>query len=61
MEATPQVQATSEAAALAVIGLARQGRFAEIAELFAPELRPMAPPEALRAAWESEIAAAAKR
>jgi dienelactone hydrolase len=52
------MQATPEAAALAVIDLARQGRFAEITELFAPPLRPMAPPEALRAAWEHEIAKA---
>src|SRR6516164_861505 len=47
---------TPEAAALAVIDLARQGRFAEITEMFAPQLQPMAPPEALRAAWESQVA-----
>jgi hypothetical protein len=57
MESTPEPQATPHAAAVAVIELARQGRFAEITALFAPQLRPMAPPEALRAAWESEIAA----
>lgn len=57
MEATPQAQATPEAAALAVIGLARQGRFAEISDLFPPQLRPMVTPEALRAGWDSEIAA----
>jgi dienelactone hydrolase len=56
MEPTPQAQATPQAAALAVIELARQGRFAEITALFAPQLRPMVPPEALRAAWESQIA-----
>ena len=47
---------TPEAAALAVIDLARQGRFAEITEMFAPQLQPMAPPEALQAAWESQVA-----
>jgi dienelactone hydrolase len=47
---------TPEAAALAVIDLARQGRFAEISEMFAPQLQPMAPPEALQAAWESQVA-----
>ena len=36
--------------------MARQGQFAAIADRFAPPLRPMAPPEVLRAAWESEIA-----
>jgi dienelactone hydrolase len=62
MSSMPQAQPTSEAqptpdaVALAVIELARQGRFAEITELFAPPLRPMAPPETLRAAWEAEIA-----
>jgi dienelactone hydrolase len=57
MQPTPEAQATPEATALAVIDLARQGRFAEITAMFAPQLRPMAPPEALRAAWEAEIAA----
>src|SRR5271167_2212204 len=56
MESTPEVQATPQAAAVAVIELARQGRFAEITALFAPPLRPMVPPEALRAAW-AQIAA----
>jgi uncharacterized protein len=55
-QATPEAAATPEAVALAVIELARQGRFAEVSGLFASQLRPMAPPEALRAAWESEIA-----
>jgi uncharacterized protein len=43
-------------AALAIIEMARQGRFADISERFAPQLRPMVPAEALRAAWESELA-----
>ena len=56
MDSTPEAQATPEAAALAVIELARHGRFDEITALFAPQLQPMVPPEALRAAWESQIA-----
>jgi uncharacterized protein len=48
---------TSQAdAGLAVIEMARQGRFAEIRERFAPQLRPMVPTEGLQAAWESELA-----
>jgi dienelactone hydrolase len=39
---------------LAVLDLAQAGRFAEIAELFAPPLRAMVPPEALQAAWAAE-------
>src|SRR5437763_14018119 len=48
--------ATPAATALAVIEMARQGRFTDISERFAPQLRPMVPPEALRAAWDSELA-----
>ena len=47
---------THETAALAVIEMAEQGRFAEISDRFPPSLRPMVPPDALRAAWEAEIA-----
>jgi uncharacterized protein len=43
-------------AALAVVGLARQGRFTEIRQQFAPRLRTMVPAQALRAAWEGELA-----
>ena len=43
-------------AALAVVELARQGRFTEIQQQFAPQLRPMVPAEALQAAWEGELA-----
>jgi hypothetical protein len=50
------ITTTPAAAALAVIGMADQGRFAEIQERFAPQLRPMVPPEALQAAWEAEMA-----
>jgi uncharacterized protein len=44
------------AAALAVIELAQEGRFTEIQQQFAPQLQPMVPAEALRAAWEGELA-----
>ncbi|MDA8300532.1 MAG: alpha/beta fold hydrolase [Actinomycetota bacterium] len=40
---------------LAVLEMARGGRFGEIRELFAPQLRPMVVPEALRVAWEHEL------
>ncbi len=40
---------------LAVVELARDGRFAEIRDLFAPQLRPMVAPEALQAAWVTEL------
>ena len=56
MEPSTAAQATPEEAALAVIELARQGLFSEITGLFAPSLQSMVPPEALRAAWESDIA-----
>jgi uncharacterized protein len=47
---------TAPAAAVAVIGMAREGRFTEIHERCAPQLRPMVPPEALQAGWTSELA-----
>ena len=50
------MNSTSAAAGLAVIEMARQGRFEEIRERFTPQLRPMVPAEALRAAWEAEVA-----
>ncbi|MGH3220462.1 MAG: serine aminopeptidase domain-containing protein [Streptosporangiaceae bacterium] len=50
------MESTSAAAALAVIEMAGQGRFEEIRERFAPQLRPMVPAEALRSAWEAELA-----
>lgn len=40
---------------LAVIQMARAGRFAEIRDLFAPQLRAMVPAEALQAAWAAEL------
>ncbi|GAA3408275.1 hypothetical protein GCM10018952_04810 [Streptosporangium vulgare] len=42
------------AIALTVVEMARQGRFAEIEELFAPRLRALVGAEALRAAWAAE-------
>ena len=41
---------------LAVLDLARAGRFAEIRERFTPGLRPMVTAEALKAAWDAEAA-----
>ena len=40
---------------LAVIEMARDGRFEDIRELFLEQLRPMLSAESLRAAWEAEI------
>jgi uncharacterized protein len=40
---------------LTALDLARAGRFAEIRDLFAPQLQAMVPPEALKAAWEAEV------
>ena len=42
--------------ALAVIEMARRGEFTGISDKFLPQLRPLAPPEALRAAWDAEVA-----
>ncbi|MFI6076285.1 hypothetical protein ACIA5C_32535 [Actinoplanes sp. NPDC051343] len=38
-----------------LLDLLRDGRWADIREMFAPNLRTLVTPEALRAAWESEI------
>ena len=40
---------------LAVVELARDGRFAEIRDLFTPQLRPMVAPDVLQAAWVAEL------
>jgi hypothetical protein len=42
--------------ALAVIEMARRGDFTGISDRFLPQLRPLAPPETLRAAWDAEVA-----
>ena len=44
-----------EQAALKALDLAQAGDFTQIRELFAPPLRALVPPEALRAAWDAEI------
>jgi dienelactone hydrolase len=43
-------------AGLAVLDLARQGRFDEIRQMFAPQLQPMVTAEQLRVAWDAELA-----
>jgi uncharacterized protein len=40
---------------LTALDLARAGRFADIRDLFAPQLQAMVPPEALKAAWDAEL------
>jgi dienelactone hydrolase len=40
-----------------VVTLLRDGRFAEINELFAPALRPLVPPEAVETAWQAALSA----
>jgi dienelactone hydrolase len=40
---------------LAVVEMARAGRFEEIRDLFAPQLRSMVTPDALQVAWRSEL------
>ena len=45
----------ANAIGLEVVELARAGRFTEICDLFAPPLRSMVTPEALEAAWRSEL------
>ena len=42
--------------ALTVIEMARRGEFTGISDRFLPQLRPLASPEALRAAWNAEVA-----
>jgi dienelactone hydrolase len=50
------MMATNPAAkSLAVLELAQAGRFAQIHEMFAPELRPMLTAEAMQAAWAAEL------
>jgi hypothetical protein len=47
--------AEPEATAVTVVEMARAGRFAEIRELFVPQLRTMVSAEALQAGWAAEI------
>ena len=46
----------SEQTVLTVLELAQAGRFAEIPELFAPQLQALVAPEALETAWTAELA-----
>jgi hypothetical protein len=48
-------QADPVAAGLAVLDLAQAGRFAEIRDRFAPQLRAMVSAEAFQAAWDAEL------
>lgn len=50
MGADPVVLATT------VVAMAREGRFAEVEELFSPRLRAAAPSPALRVGWEGQLA-----
>ena len=50
---TPTAPATT---GMTVLDLAQAGRFEEIHDLFAPQLRAMVPAEALQAAWAAELA-----
>ena len=47
--------ATPVQVCLTALELAQAGRFAEVRELFAPALRVLVVPEALRSAWEAEL------
>jgi uncharacterized protein len=40
---------------LTALELARAGRFAEVRDLFAPQVRAMAPPASLKSAWDAEL------
>ena len=44
-----------EQIALTVLELARAGRFAEVRDLLAPQLRDLVTPEALETAWKAEL------
>lgn len=46
---------TTSPNSLAVLTMLQEGRFGEIRDLFAPSLRPMVAPEALKAAWEGVL------
>src|SRR6185369_1475286 len=50
MSADPKSTATT------VLGMAQTGRFVEIADMFAPQLRAIVSADALQAAWDTEIA-----
>jgi uncharacterized protein len=56
MEAEMTAGAGPAAIAITVAEMARDGRFAEIEDLFAPPLRAVVSAETLRAAWDDEMA-----
>jgi uncharacterized protein len=53
--ATTPAATTPEATSLAVLEMAQAGRFVQICELFAPELRPMIQAETIQATWAAEL------
>jgi uncharacterized protein len=48
-------QAAPGRAGLAVLDLAQAGRFADIRDMFAPQLRALVSAESLQAAWQAEV------
>ncbi len=50
------MRTTPAATGLAVLDMAQAGRFADIRELYPPQLRAMVAAGALQAAWEAELA-----
>lgn len=56
METRVELMATSPVqTSMTILEMARTGRFADICELFAPQLRTMVSAEALRSAWEAGL------
>lgn len=45
-----------EQTVLTALALARDGRFAEVRDMLAPQLQPLVAPEALKTAWDAELA-----
>jgi dienelactone hydrolase len=48
-------ETSAESTALAAIVLARSGRFAELRDMFAPQLQALVTAEALRAGWDAQL------
>ena len=55
LRAVTEAPIDAAAIAMSVVELARNGRFAEIEELFAPPLRAVVSAETLRIGWATEI------
>jgi uncharacterized protein len=49
-------ETSAESTALAAIELARSGRFAELRDMFVPQLQALVTAEALRAGWDAQVA-----